>query len=214
MLPLPDRDALAPATRQALADLNAQALQVMITMLRPGALPRSFALLGEVGDALLGLDEAARRRLAAIPHLLITLHFDDVEWWRAVRHESPRAVALADRAARAARPRLRALAQAMLTLVWHLTRSDPPRAALLLGLSPAVIEELRDWTPSELQRIADRHALRLQPRWPDRAGVWARWIHAVASADPALLRQVSIHGLQLLASRCGEADEVSRDATH
>ncbi len=52
MLPLPDRDALAPATRQALADLNAQALQVMITMLRPGALPRSFALLGEVGDAL------------------------------------------------------------------------------------------------------------------------------------------------------------------
>lgn len=179
-------------------DVNLQALKLMCELLDRDRLPNSFEMLRPVRSALLTLDEAERRRFAAIPHLLVDLNFRDVDWWRAVRSNSLRAVTIVDRASRAARPRLLALSRATLMLVWHAAQADRSRAMLMLGLSEALAVEFAGWSPDEVQRAAERQALRLKPRWTGRPETWRYWIHAVRGNDPEMLRRAHVHGLQLL----------------
>lgn len=181
-----------------LRDVNLQALNLMCDLLERDRLPRSFEMLRPLRSALLSLEHGDRERLAGIPHLLIDLNFRDVDWWRAVRTDSLRAVAMVDRASRAARPRMLALARASLMLVWHAAQTDRSRAMLMLGLSESLAVEFAGWSPDDVQRAAERQALRLKPRWVGRLETWQYWIHAVRSDDPETLRRAHVHGLQLL----------------
>ena len=185
-------------TLQSLLEVNLQALSLMRLVIERNRIPRHFAVLVDIRESLWRLDDAGIRRLAGIPHLLVDLNFRDVGWWRSIRHESPRAVAINDRFSRAARPRLTALTRATMTFTWHVTRVNPTDAMLLLGLSDAVVTEIREWTPEEIQHVAERQALRLKPRWHDRAVVWEQWIEAASSTEAGALRKMRIHGLQLL----------------
>lgn len=182
----------------ALRDVNAQALDLMCDVLERERVPRNFESLKDLREALLGLDDAQRRRLAAIPHLLVDLNFRDVGWWRAIRNDSLRAIALVDRNARAARPRLLALSRATLMLVWHVAQTDRSRAMLMLGLSESLTIELTQWSPDEVQRAAERQALRLQPRWANHPTNWLHWIDALDSMEPDAIRRAHVHGLQTL----------------
>jgi hypothetical protein len=185
-------------TLQSLADVNLQALQLMRLLIERNRVPRGFGVLMDIRESLCRLDDAALRRLASIPHLLVDLNFRDVGWWRSVHHDSPRAVATGDRVSRAARPRLTALARATLTFTWHVARVNRTDGMLLLGLSEAVVTEISTWTPDQIQRTAERQALRLTPRWNERPMVWYHWIEAASTCEPEALRRMRIHGLQLL----------------
>ena len=198
-----DDAALNPFLRStlgALADVNLQALQLMLGFIESDRVPRGFAVLGEIAPDLVRLDRDGIRRLAAMPHLLVDLNFRDVDWWRGTRYESLRAVAIADRLTRLARPRLLALSRATITLVWHVVRIDQAEAALLLGLSEDVARELSQWSPDDVQRVAERQALRIRPRWSNRPHVWQQWIEAASSDDAEAMRRMRVHGLQLLGS--------------
>ena len=194
------------STLQALYDVNLQALSLMRLLIERNRIPRTFGVLLDIRESLCRLDDAALRRLASIPHLLVDLNFRDVAWWRSIRHDSPRAVAIGDRLTRAARPRLTALTRATLTYTWHIARLSRTDAMLLLGLSEPVITELADWTPDEIQRAAERQALRLRPRWNDRPMVWDHWIEAASTSEADALRRMRIHGLQLLGAELYRPD--------
>lgn len=198
-----DDDTLNPILRSmlsALGDVNLQALQLMLGFIEAKRIPRGFAVLGEIRDDLAGLDGEGIRRLASMPHLLVDLNFRDVDWWRGTRYDSLRAVAIADHTTRLARPRLLALSRATMTLVWHVVRIDAAEASLLLGLSEALARELSQWSPDDVQRVAERQALRIRPRWCDRPHVWLQWIDAAGSDDAEAMRRMRVHGLQLLGS--------------
>lgn len=198
-----DDDTLNPflrSTLSALGEVNLQALQLMLGFIEGKRIPRGFAVLGEIRDDLAKLDGEGIRRLAAMPHLLVDLNFRDVDWWRGTRYDSLRAVAIADYTTRLARPRLLALSRATMTLVWHVVRIDPAEASLLLGLSETLARELSQWSPDDVQRVAERQALRIRPRWCNRPHVWLQWIDAAGSDDAEAMRRMRVHGLQLLGS--------------
>jgi hypothetical protein len=163
----------------ALRDVNAQALELMCDVLERERVPRNFESLKDLREALLGLDDVQRRRLAAIPHLLVDLNFRDVGWWRAIRNDSLRAIALVDRNARAARPRLTARPVARNPDAGVARGTDRSIARDADARPVGVADDRTDPVePDEVQRAAERQALRLQPRWATHPTNWLHWIDA------------------------------------
>lgn len=61
-----------------------------------------------------------------------------------------------------------------------------------------VAEMIETLQLTELDRIADRHHRHLEPRWPDRPGVWRALLWAASTPHSVAIRRVDAYGLQLL----------------
>ena len=182
----------------ALILVNTQTIDTFIELVREaGPLPTSLRTVRSWRAELSALDPVARRRAAALPHLLVDLHFRDADWWRdahslasrrMTRHEAPQVVPPKS---------IISLARAALMLAWHTVRSETRHATVLLGIAEPVARELSKLSPAEVIRIAERYAYALTPRWADRPFMWQQFLEA-AGTDDSAMKMVQMRALQLL----------------
>jgi hypothetical protein len=148
------------------------------------------------------LDADARRRAAACPYLLLDAGFSDLNRWRPAHpnqiYEPKKAPYLTFFTV----DRTISVARQVLMYAWHLVRSKNVAAQSLLGMLPQCTKVLGTCSITEIDKLAERHAAWLRPRWPHRVYQWRDLLYAAASGEPDALENARMHGLQLLASEC------------
>ena len=186
------------AALETLLELNEDALALLAE--QAAASPGGGLL--QVAESWRGLDAPARRRAAGCLYLLLDAGFAEPERWRAalgVGDAPPRAYAPFFTVARAA-----ALAHPVFTYAWHLARSQPAAARLLLGMSAACLPLIARCTLRQIHALADQHPEWLTPRWPAQPAVWRALLAAAARGDAAALERTRLHGQALLAATVRE----------
>lgn len=98
------------------------------------------------------------------------------------------------------------LAYLTLTYAWHVVRSRPLAARVVLGLREAESAWLAHLTLRELGECVERAPGLLRPRWLEHPGVWRHLLLAAASAAPGDFELARLRGMQLLAAPYWPAD--------
>lgn len=144
--------------------------------------------------------EAARKRAASAPFLLMDLHFQDADWWRSVKDPRPtRRRAMVLRAAFTGKIAAE-LTRETLMLAWSTVAFDRGATSIMLGMSPAVSDIIAGLGPQDVERIAARHGAHLQPRWEDMPTFWGKLLTAARDGDAEALHGIHLHGTQLIGS--------------
>jgi hypothetical protein len=186
-----DSELLAPV-----AEINEQLLECLRQMANeeiPQA-PRLVALLREDWKRL---NAPTLRRLAGCPYLLLDAGFAQPDRWEwmgsaAVRESTARGGYFAGTAGVG-------LVRRTLVLAWHLARSNRVTARVILGLSALTAERIAASRLGDLEALAERAPGWIVPRWEQQPNVWRQMLAAGCRAQPQLLRQAQLRGLQLLA---------------
>ncbi|HEX4050657.1 MAG TPA: hypothetical protein VHY19_07270 [Steroidobacteraceae bacterium] len=104
--------------------------------------------------------------------LLVDMHFRSLEWWDTLAHHPMARRPLESCLVVFPRQRGITLSRSVLTLAWHVARTDRESAVVFLGLSPPVSELISLFSLQQIDRIAQRHFPHLRPRWADSPAVW------------------------------------------
>jgi hypothetical protein len=185
----------------------------------------ALAPLAEINELAL---ELMTRRAAGVPAGLHAVLRDSVELWRALTPEQGRRIAGCpfllveiDVAALSAGGGVRdsgegehwfeeqslpRLAYLTLTYAWHIARSRPLAARIVLGLHEADSAWLAGLTLRELGACIEIAPALLRPRWLAHPEIWRHLLSAAASAAPAEFELARLRGMQLLAAPWWPAD--------
>jgi hypothetical protein len=189
---------LGTATLETVVEVNEQVLallraQCQVTAAQP-------ALLRDVSSLMLNLDAQALRHAAAGAVLLVDAQFADTRLWSetiigAVNDRpvfTPAAFFTVDGTV--------AVMRLVVTHAWHLARSEPTAARLLLGLSAANVAVIGGCTLSRLIHLAETRTQWLRPRWEDRPRVWCNLLRAASAGDSRAVERLRVQAVQLLAA--------------
>jgi hypothetical protein len=187
---------LAAATLESVVEVNERALELLRDQCR---LPVRPSLLGEIGSLVLSLDDSSLRCAAGTGVLLVDAQFADSRAWSqaiigAVNDESPIGSAFFTVDGTVAVMRL------VMTHAWHLARSEPAAARLLLGISDANLSVIGNCSLSRLTQLAENRVQWLRPRWELRPKVWNSLLQMAGTGDTRAVEQLRMRGLQLLAA--------------
>ena len=157
-------------------------------------------MLQAVRDLLVNLDAQALRRMAGSPVMLVDAGFGQGGSWSAAL-----VGAINDRPQVQAAPFFTvdgsvALMRLVVTQAWHLSRSQPAAARLLLGMSAANHSVIAGCTLSRLMRLAETHGHWLRPRWEQRTGIWCDLLRMAGDAAGGAQERLRLRGFQLLAA--------------
>ena len=190
---------LQPGTLDTMLELNEQALALLAEQ---GAARGRTAcpLLRQVAELWRMLEPEARRRAANCPYLLLDVGFADAPRWRVCAPGQVGDSAPLAYAAFFTVPTASEVARLVFTYAWHLARSEPAAARLLLGMPAASAVLIGGYTLRQIQLLAERHPDWLRPRWPARVEVWRELLLAAASGEGPALERARLRGLTLLAA--------------
>jgi hypothetical protein len=182
----------------SLVELNGQCLELLadqaLTQPAHGSL-----LLRQVGEIWRTLDEAARRRAASCPYLLVDAGFSDPSRWRWLEGPNVLDLTRAPYPSFFTVPRASAVARQVFIYAWHLAQSKNTAAQLLLGMPTYCTQLISSCTLPQIHELAERHPEWMRPRWPTKVKVWRELLLAAASGEVVALENARMHGLQLLA---------------
>jgi hypothetical protein len=189
---------LGAATLESVVEVNEQALTLLREQCRLAAAQPS--LLRDVGSLMLDLDAKSLRCAAASAVLLVDAQFADARLWSeaivgAVNDRpafTPGAFFTVDGTV--------AVMRLVVTHAWHLARSEPTAARLLLGLSAANLAVIGGCSLSRLTHLAENRTQWLRPRWESRPRVWCNLLRTARVGDSRAVERLRIRGLQLLAA--------------
>jgi hypothetical protein len=195
---------LADGSMEAVAEINAQCLDFLCEL--AAQLPsapnarRAPAMFGGQLEAWRSLSPAARAQLAASPYLLVEAGFDDETRWalparRMVQDQGP-----APREPVFTGPAAADFMRGVLVFGWHLARANRQLARVVLGMSPACAARVAILKLRDLDWVVEHHPGWVRPRWERQPRVWRHLLGAALDSDTALLTQVSLRGLQLMAA--------------
>jgi hypothetical protein len=205
---------LSAGTLDSLRELNELCLALLAEQAAVRGGPPD-GLLQQLAGLWRDLDGAARHRAAACPYLLLDAGFADPLRWRAA--PAPQVGdAGADRyACYFTVPAAAEVARLVLIYAWHLARSQPSAARLLLGMTAPSATLIGCHTLRQIQTLAESHPEWLRPRWPARVQVWRELLLAAASGEAVGLERARLRGLTLLAAetRLAPAASISRSGT-
>lgn len=190
---------LRPETLDSLVELNELCLALLAEQAAARGASASL-LLRQVAELWRVLDAAARRRAAACPYLLLDAGFADPRRWRPAPAPQVGDAARGDYAAFFTVPAAAEVARLVFTYAWHLARSQPAAARLLLGMPAPSAALIGHYTLRQVQALAESRQEWLKPRWPARVLVWRELLLAAASGEGAALERVRLRGLTLLAA--------------
>lgn len=186
---------------ETLAEVNEQCLELMCEQVAAGTGRIRVSSVARLEPLWRGLDAAARHRAASCPFLLLEAGLTSVSprVWPAERcvrdRDAPGQPAPFFTVARSV-----PVTRLVLTYAWHLVRSEGVAARLFLGMSRDGAARLALCTLRQVIQLAENDPRLLNPRWPDRPGVWRDLLAAAAAGDAAGMEQFRMRGLQLLAA--------------
>lgn len=173
--------------------LNGQCVALLAGLAREGA-PAQIPTAALASRELWArVDEAACRRAASCPVLLLDLKFQDPLWWAGVRDENADLARDSGTIHHFAVPLREVLMEA-----WSQTRMMPRALCFPFGIAPEVASVMSRLTAADLERILSRHAGHACPRWPQNRKFWDMLLVAALSSDEEALEQVKLYSLQLL----------------
>ncbi|HEX3838243.1 MAG TPA: hypothetical protein VHW25_14865 [Steroidobacteraceae bacterium] len=187
---------LGAATLESVVEVNELALVLLREQCRLAIQP---SLIRAVGDLVLSLDAKSLRCAAGSAVLLVDAQFADARAWSeaivgAVNDQAPAGPAFFTVDGTVALMRL------VMTHAWHLARSEPAAARLLLGLSAANLAVIGGCSLSRLTQLAETRTQWLRPRWEARPKVWCNLLRTARAGDSGAVARSRVRGLQLLAA--------------
>lgn len=105
-----------------------------------------------------------------------------------------------------------AFATAAWFFAWHLNRSSPLSARLMLGLKPAQASVLANLVPWQLCQLVALQSAPPVPRWRSNVCFWPELVRFAGSEHSLRLTVAHLLGLQLLAAEAGPAGQATRHA--
>ena len=181
----------------SLRDLNHCFLDLVAAGSNPWAIPRGAGLSPGLGAQVAPLSAAQRAAAAGCPYALFDLRFqDDAHWGRRLRTVSEWRVAdesLVD-------DDTSSFVRLALFYAWHVASGAGLKAQLLLGMNRATALAFRGITVNHLPALVVTEAAHLSARWGECTVFWSALTAAAARTEPAALRRVQLHGLQLAAA--------------
>jgi len=189
---------LGKATLESVLEVNEQVLALLRAQCTAGV--AQPLLLREVGALLLDLDAPSVRRAAASAVLLVDAGLADARLW-----SDAIVGAVNDRQSLLSLPFFTvdgavAVMRLVMTQAWHLARSEPAAARLLLGVSVANQAVIGGCTLSRLTQLAETRSQWLRPRWESRPKVWCDLLRAASQGESGALERLRVRSLQLLAA--------------
>ena len=185
-------------TLESVLEVNEQVLALLHAQCLTG--DNRSPLSREVNDLLVNLDQQSLQRAAGTAVLLVDVGFADAGLW-----STAVVGAVNDRVQMETPPFFTvdgslALMRLVMTHAWHLARSQPAAARLLLGFSAANLAVIGGCTLSRLTRLAETRSHWLRPRWENRPGIWCDLLRMAGNAEIGTLKRMRARGLQLLAA--------------
>jgi len=191
---------LRPGTLDSLVELNESCLALLAAQAEVRGGPAS-ALLEPLAARWRALDASARHRAARCPYLLLDAGFGDPVRWRTACTAPHVADAGRDRyGGWFSVPSAAGVARLVFIFAWHLARSQPAAARLLLGMAVPSATLISRCTLRQVQELAEIHTAWLRPRWPTRVQVWRELLTAASAGDSAALERARLRGVTLLAA--------------
>jgi hypothetical protein len=190
---------LSDGSLDVVADINAQCID-FLTAMAEAEVRHCPALFAGQSAFWRNLSARARQRLAAAPWLLVDGGFSDPSRWRHLDqrmvHDLPAQLADAVFTGVGAPNFIRRV----LVLGWHLARAERQLARVVLGMTTACADQIARLRLQDLDWLALHRPGWVRPRWERQPQVWRHLL--LAARDPAdtPLTQVSLRGLQLMAS--------------
>jgi hypothetical protein len=194
--PAPLGGAWDSALLAPVAEINEQLLERLRQMAHEQApeAPRLVTLLREDWRRLNGV---ALRRLSGCPYLLLDAGFAQPQRWEWLA--SAGVMEASARGGYFAGAGGVGLVRRTLVFAWHLARSNRVTARVILGLSAQSADRIAASRLADLEALAERAPGWIVPRWEQQPNVWRQLLAAGCRAQPQLLRQAQLRGLQLLA---------------
>ena len=93
-----------------------------------------------------------------------------------------------------------AVMRLVVTHAWHLARSEPAAARLLLGVSAANLAVIGGCSLSRLTHLAEARTEWLRPRWETRPRVWCNLLRTAGAGDSRAMERLRVRAVQLLAA--------------
>lgn len=143
------------------------------------------------------LSAPQREAAAGCPYALFDLRFQDGGYWRR-RLQNPCDWRVADESS--IDVDTVGFVRLALFYAWHICASAGLTAQLILGMSGDTAAAFRRITVNQLSALAVAEAANLSARWSECTAFWSALTAAASRADPAALRRVQLHGLQLAAA--------------
>jgi hypothetical protein len=189
---------LGTATLESVAEVNEQVLALLREQCAQAEGQPS--LIRDVGSLLLNLDARSMRYAAASAVLLVDAQFADARAWSeaivgAVNDRLPFTPATFFTVAGTV-----AVMRLVVAHAWHLARSEPAAARLLLGLSAANVAVIGGCTLSRLTHLAESRTEWLRPRWESRPNVWCNMLRTARAGDSRAVERLRVRTVQLLAA--------------
>jgi hypothetical protein len=191
-----DADWLREGTLASLRELNEECLELCAAQ---GRAPGGHATLAEIARQWRALDTPARARASDCLYLLADAGFACAERWRGGASQVDEAAP--GYAPFFTLPATATVAQAVFTFAWHLARSQPAAARLLLCMPAASVADLAQHTLGQVRALALHHPHWLQPRWAHSPAMWHELLSAAAAADGGRLERARLRGQRLLAAQ-------------
>lgn len=180
--------------------LNERYLQALTQLARSDREQKTLSVVNGHRTLWRDLSASARQRAARMPFLLMDVHFQDAQWWRAVRGSGSRSRPRGALSAAFTGKLAGELMRETLMLAWSTALLDRGTAGVLLGMAPKVSDIITTLGPQEVERIAARSSAHLRLRWQDVPAFWRNLLTAACAGDEAALHQSRLHGVQLLGS--------------
>lgn len=189
---------LGTATLESVKEVNEQVLALLRAQCRVAAPPSP--LIRDIGGLMLNLDVQSLQCAAGSAVLLADAGFADGRLWSeailgAVNDRPPNpslAFFTVDGAVTVMR--------LVVTHAWHLARSEPAAARLLLGMSGANLAIVGGCALGRLIQLAENCPQWLRPRWENRPNVWCDLLRTAGEGDSRARERLRVRGLQLLAA--------------
>lgn len=186
---------LSGANLHSLRDLNRRFLELAATA--RGDWACRGGLSSGIVVRLAPLSHPQREAAANCPYALFDLRFRDAVHWQE-RLRNARRWQVADGPGHD--PATVEFVRLALFYAWHIASMAGLTAQLLLGMNGQTAEAFRGATVDSLPSLAITESAHLTARWGDCAVYWSALVGAASGGNPAALRRVQLHGLQLAAA--------------
>ena len=142
-----------------------------------------------------------RALLAASPYLLVDARFEDESHWRALtlrvgpelqqRFSQPLFVG----------PGASDFIRRVLMFAWHMARTHPRQARVVLGMTPACADLIARLRLKDLDWLAQSRPGCVRLRWEREPRLWRHLLRGTPLPECETLTHAGLRGLQLLASQ-------------